>query len=298
MKKIYVPVVIIIFAVSVVISALNVFLILRKTASNVERSSTIEVPIQTEPAARTESGIDAALKKIPSTDKILGLQNIDDGRIVVLTAAVPNEEGWSPTSSLWIVSPDSASPKRITQHRLLGYFGRSVTWEVDGSAVRIRASYTGDGPYGWDDVISDDIDLKTETVIASTEWGSNFSPTWVLTIGDHEYAIKLVAANGCEKEYSDTATGISVNGEVYPFEKSVAIQCPEFGEGAPMPTMPGLGEPSFGQSSSIYGGDSVQFALPSGETASIDLDSGKLYSGNFPHDYQLPAPTSTKYSIE
>lgn len=137
------------------------------------------------------------------------------------------------------------------------------------------------------------IDIVNEKALATSSWITE-SPTFVLEIGKQKYTIGLAVKNGCEKEWTDSSTGLLMNTLEMKFSKEHHLACatPPTPDGVdetykPSPTMPELGAPSF------HDGNFVSFNLPWGTPVDIDLEKQTVHSKDFAHDYALPVETST-----
>jgi hypothetical protein len=235
---------------------------------------------------------------VPANEHVIAMNRVNGDEYLVVTEVVKTDPEYTgiTTARIYDVTEEKTL---LLKEEDLETFLQSATFDMalDDTYVDVQLHGSGEGPFGWEEVIHEyvvpllgnvydrfprQILTNENRIVARAKYHSSFLFLLQLETQGKTMDFKLKAKNSCQKEYTDLATALIVNGVEIPLKKPVSINCPVFGEGEATPTMPGLGAPSF-----EYG--IFSFGFPWGGRVEIDLSEPSIIrSADFAKDYQLP----------
>lgn len=215
-------------------------------------------------------------RDIPTQEEILLIRSFN-GRFLILTNPGPidvgEQEGQRAQVNIWLADIGNSSLSLVKNHRMeMTAFLGDVAILVDESDsksgyVDIEIQGIGEGPFGWEEIDHEYLEANSLEHVASTVWTSSFGSKLHVEINGTRKTFTLEAQNGCRESYEDKLIGIHMDDVEILFKKSLPFECLMFGEGAPMPALPGFSAPRL-----EYG--SIVFSPPVGADISIPLDGG------------------------
>jgi hypothetical protein len=215
-------------------------------------------------------------KQLPSQEEILLVHRLYNDTFVILTDPGPTSEtegqGFHAQVNIWSADIEQTTLTLIQNHRLemtayLGEVRIAIQRGGEGNIIDVEMHGIGDGPFGWEEINHEYL-RSGGGHIANTVWSSNFGSKLHIEIGGERKAFTLETRNGCNgSSYQDELLGIRMNDEKILFKKPLPFECLMFGEGDPMPALPGFSAPRL-----EYG--SIVFSPPVGADISIPLEGG------------------------
>lgn len=190
----------------------------------------IKTAIQTEEikAANRPESLADAIAFLPNPENAIGGRKVSEG-IYWVWVRVPNPKGGltSPAEQSWIVNLNNQTTNNVSE-RNFGPVGGNV-WVDELSDEYLEVDWSG----GWEGFslnAKEFFDRQTGELLYTLIVNSGQNAE--LLAGDKDWKIDFEPSNLCDSVVSETnlngkdlATGLNIDGTVYPFPKSLEVTC-------------------------------------------------------------------------